>query len=135
MSHDDYSIRCKVCGRQRGNHYSRNNELVFCSHKDLKVYMETGVTGGKRFKPVKTLVMLKPEITERSTVVMNGSDPWAVEGQIGVVMNRQYESAKIRWNDDGGIFIHSIGRVSLLKGAKDPNLLFCIAKQNQRDGE
>jgi len=96
--------------------------------------METGVTGGKRFKPVKTLAMLKSEITERSIVVMNRSDPWAVEGQIGVVMNRQYKSARIKWGD-GRIFSHSINRVSLLKGAKDPNLLFCIAKQNQRDGE
>jgi hypothetical protein len=132
---DNYETKCKTCGERRGSHYSTSkygHMLIFCTQTDLQRYLDTSIIQGKRFIPDYTpkKYSCKPEIVEDTMVIMVKTDTWAKEGQIGIVRSRDNRSAKISWYGNG-IYFHPLDRISLLKEAKDPNILFLLAKLNR----
>jgi len=129
---DDYSIICQTCGRHRGDHYSNNSNspVIFCDYKDLKHYLATGIVEGPRFVPTdgrKMIYKWKSKIVENAKVVMATSDGLAKKGQVGIVINRDEDTARVAWNN-GLSYRHHINNLSLLSDSTDPNLLFLVRK-------
>ena len=128
---DNYEVRCAICGRRRGQHFSTAT-YIFCNYKDLKCYKETGAVTGPRFISVigqkeQQLHKYKPEIAKNAKVLMAVADKFMNEGGIGVVKFREDNSAQVYWNN-GTIYFHSVGNLTLLKDSKDPNIIFLTRK-------
>ena len=129
--HDNYQVRCALCGRRRGQHYSASENLIFCRYEDLQTLKDTGVVTGGRFITLgpKETHIYKPEIKENSEVVMAVTDKFIHKGRIGIVKWRDHRAAKILWNKNC-LYFHQIENISLLKDVKDPNLLFSIKERD-----
>jgi len=135
---DNYAIICKSCGRRRGNHYSMRNTnnsklLTFCNLGDLKHYMDTGkVKYSKMFVPVKIIEETHKHNSKwikNTKVIMAITDRWMKKGQIGVIILRDKNTVQVTWNN-GKTYRHYIENVALLKGTKDPNLLFLAKRKS-----
>ena len=130
MTYDDYSTKCRMCGKNRGGHYSGGgiSPVAFCTHKDLKQYQATGQISGPSFIPVDIKTVSDNfKIVGNARVVMVIGDSWAKEGQVGTVRIREGDTVRVDW-DKGTCFNHLVRNLSLLSEVKDPNILFLRRK-------
>lgn len=131
---DSFAVMCKSCGRRRGSHYSTNNNneiLIFCKSNDFERYKDTGeIDYSKTFVPVDTVketYKYNSKLIKNARVIMAVTDRWAEEGQIGTIIHRDRNTVQVTWNNEKTYF-HNIENIALLKGTKDPNLLFLMEK-------